>query len=284
MSAATLTASTRPTSVAVAVLRPNWRRSSSRLTVVYPGTSCRVALTCGKDLLFSGQWLPEVRFEGAWAAPISDWVELRRISDDDVDYLELGIDFGAGLRVRRHLLLARDDRFLLLADTLLAPSRATLEYRGTLQLAPDIAFRESCETRDGLLIGRKPRACVLPLALPEWLADRSRGELTRRGAGLQLRQTGVGQALFAPLFLDLDRRRIGRPLTWRQLTVAESHRVQPAEAAVGFRVAIGRRQWLIYRSLTRPRNRSLLGHNLQSEIFVARFDRTGEVKPLVEVT
>ena len=53
--------------------------------------------------------------------------------------------------------------------------------------------------------------------------------------------------------------------------------------AVGYRVAIGKKQWLIYRSLARPANRSLLGHNLESETLVARFDRRGEVESLIEI-
>ena len=60
-------------------------------------------------------------------------------------------------------------------------------------------------------------------------------------------------------------------------------RAQPAEAAVGYRVAIGKAQWLIYRSLTPPRSRSLLGYNVCSETLVARFDRHGEVDPLIEI-
>jgi hypothetical protein len=74
-----------------------------------------------------------------------------------------------------------------------------------------------------------------------------------------------------------------RRLTWRKLTVAESLETQPDDVAVGYRVQIGKEQWLIYRSLVEPANRTLLGHNLSTEALVARFDRTGEVEPLVEV-
>ena len=132
-------------------------------------------------------------------------------------------------------------------------------------------------------MGRKPRAMVLPLSLPEWLADRRSGELRQTAAGLELRQAAEGRAMLAPLFFDLDRRRMLRPLTWRQLTVAESWSVRPNDVAVGYRVAIGRRQWLVYRSLGPRRNRTLLGHNLSTEMLVARFGRKGQVKPLVEI-
>ena len=74
-----------------------------------------------------------------------------------------------------------------------------------------------------------------------------------------------------------------RPVTWRQLTVGESLRAQPRDVAVGYRVAIGSRQWLIYRSLAAAASRTLLGHNLSSETLVARFARSGEVKTLIEI-
>jgi len=48
-------------------------------------------------------------------------------------------------------------------------------------------------------------------------------------------------------------------------------------------VALGNRQWLIYRSLGQPGNRTLLGHNLSTEMLVARFDKSGEVEPLIEI-
>jgi hypothetical protein len=268
---------------AVAVMRPDWSRSSPRLTVFYAGTSCRVELACGKDVLLSGPWGLEVTADGGPLAATSTWSQICWLSDKDVDYLELEIELGGGFRVQRHLVLARKDRFLLLADAVLCPRPSTIQYRGTLPLWPGVTFREACETREGMLVGHKPRAVVLPLALPEWLADRRGGELRQTAAGLQLRQAAAGQALFAPLFVDLDRRRMAKPLTWRQLTVAESGTIQSPDAAVGYRVAIGRRQWLLYRSLTAPRNRSVLGHNLSTETLVARFARQGEVEPLVEI-
>ena len=268
---------------ATAVMRPDWSRSAPQLTVLYPGASCRVELACGKDVLWSGEWGLAVALDGTPAAPTSEWSELCWLSDKDVDYLELEIEFGEGVRVQRHLLLASEDRFLFLADAILGSRPSAIRYCGTLPLWPGVAFREACETCDGMLVGRKPRAMVLPLALPEWLADRRRGEMQQTAAGLELRQSAEGRALFAPLFFDLDRRRKTKPATWRHLTVAESWANQPNDVAVGYRVAIGRKQWLLYRSLTPPRNRTLLGHNLSTETLVARFGRNGQVEPLIEI-
>ncbi|MHB8902693.1 MAG: hypothetical protein ACYC6Y_28370, partial [Thermoguttaceae bacterium] len=88
---------------------------------------------------------------------------------------------------------------------------------------------------------------------------------------------------FAPLFLDLNARRMRRPGTWRRLTVAQSLEIVPANVAAGYRVMVGGQQWLIYRSLAAAANRTLLGHNLATEMLVARFDKAGEVQPLIEI-
>ena len=65
--------------------------------------------------------------------------------------------------------------------------------------------------------------------------------------------------------------------------MAESLATVPAERAVGYRVAIGKQQWLIYRSLAAKGNRTLLGHNLSTETLVARFAADGEVTPIIEI-
>jgi len=292
---------------AVAVLRPDWSRSAPRLTLLYPEASCRVELACGKDVLWSGDWSCQLRVDGMSAAPVSDWSAACWVSDEDVDYLELEIELVEGFRIQRHIVMARKDRFLLLADAVLGPRRAALDYRAALPLGEQITFLPANKTSEGVLIGRKTRALAIPLALPEW-RDTSPSPF-RRGVGgesanstphlkaltlalsqrergqnqLELRHSAFGRAIFAPLFFDLDPRRFGKPLTWRQLTVAESLAVQPADAAVGYRISTGSKHWLVYRSLTPPRNRTLLGHNLSSETLIARFTRKGEVKSLIEI-
>ena len=72
-------------------------------------------------------------------------------------------------------------------------------------------------------------------------------------------------------------------MTWRQLTVAEQRQNQPRDVAAGYRVQFGSRQWLIYRSLTPPANRTVLGMNLSTDFFLGRFGRDGETNTIVEV-
>ncbi len=268
---------------ATAALRTDWSRRSPRLTVLYPDTSCRIEFGSGKDVLCSGDWAFDLRVDGASVAPIGDWTKQCWVSDKDMDYLELEITLNEGIRVQRHFLLAREDRFILLADAVLSPRMATISYSSTLPLSPGMTVHQACETRECWLTGDKPRATILPLALPEWRSDCRIGDLLSTPSNLELRQCVTSRALWAPLFIDLDRQRLDKPLTWRSLTIGEAREVQTSDAAVGYRVAIDKKQWLLYRSLTEPRSRSLLGHNLRSETLVARFNGSGEIEPLIEV-
>jgi hypothetical protein len=265
------------------ILRRDWSPGSEALTVEYDGPRVLLELRAGRDVLSSGEWGLDLRVEGEPATLADNWDEVCWVSDDDVDYLELEAEFTGGVRVQRQMLLARQDRFLLLADAVLGSEPWRIDYRGTLPLRPGVSFRPADDTREGWLTGRKPRATVLPLALPEWRGDPRGGALAWHDAGLELTQTGAGPSLFAPLWIDLDPRRQDCPLTWRQLTVAElRENVRPSVAA-GYRVQIGKRQWLVYRSLTGAANRSVMGSNLASQFLLARFTRKGQTRELLEV-
>ena len=60
-------------------------------------------------------------------------------------------------------------------------------------------------------------------------------------------------------------------------------RDQPAAIAVGYRVQVGRAQWLFYRSLAPPANRSVLGQNLTAEFFAGRWNRDGSITELIRI-
>ena len=230
-----------------------------------------------------GQWGLDVRADGNLATPTSGWREVCWVSDDDGDYLELEIELSQSLRVQRQFLLAREDRFLFLADAILGEQSRELSYCGHLQMAGQITASAAAETREMLLAGRKARALMLPLALPEWKSNSRGGALGVNGGAIELRESGVGQRLYAPLWIDLSRRRADKPFTWRQLTVAEERQILPRDEAAGYRIQFGRRQWLIYRSLTAAANRTVLGKNLSTDFLVARFGRDGETETIVEI-
>jgi hypothetical protein len=279
-----------------AILRRDRSPKAERLTVCYAGAVVRLELVCAGRVLASGPWQCEVLRDQPSAGArrparvVAPWQPTCRTSDENVDYLELTMQLSGGLRIERHLVLARKDRFLLLADAVLGTRPGALGYRGLVPLGPGIALRGAGPTRERFLVAAsasrplgKRLATVLPLALPEWRRDHRVGELSSGPEGMELCQAIQGRRLFAPLWLDLDPGRVRQRRTWRQLTVAESLTAQAADVAVGYRVALGSGQWLVYRSLARKRNRSLLGHNLATETLVARFGRHGEVQSIIEI-
>ena len=71
--------------------------------------------------------------------------------------------------------------------------------------------------------------------------------------------------------MDMQRRRLKRKRTWRQLTVADELRIVGKAEAVGYRVQAGSEQWMLYRSLGQSRCRSVMGKHLVAYFYAARF-------------
>ena len=151
-----------------------------------------------------------------------------------------------------------------------------------VRLAPGLEAEPAEETREALVFDTRMRLVALPLGLPEWRVGRA-GSLEHSPDGLTLVQESAGRRLYAPLWLDCDADRIGKPLTWRQLTVADTRVNLPSWQAAGFRVQAGQEQWLLYRSLDAPRNRTLLGCNVSCEFLVGRIRPCGSVKRVLEI-
>ena len=89
--------------------------------------------------------------------------------------------------------------------------------------------------------------------------------------------------MFAPVWFDCDARRLGEQVTWRQLTVADTRINLPPSMAAGHRVQVGLDQWLLYRSLDAPRNRTLLGCNVACEFLLGRVTPDGTVQRAIEI-
>ncbi len=268
----------------IAVLRPNWLRGGEHLVMTYHDRTFSTELNCGSSTVWSGRWNMGISVDGRLLELRSGWQQNCWYSDDDVDYLELGADLDDGWRIERQVLLAREDHFLMVADVLLGSAEADIEYRNVLPLTDGVRFRPAEETHEGYLVANRRLGLVMPLALPEWRVAKTDGSLESTSDGLELRHNTRAQRLYAPLFIDLDRKRSGKPFTWRQLTVGEQLQIQPPSAAAGYRVQAGRSQWLFYRSLTPQANRTLLGQNLSNEFYVGRFDADGEVEEMIALS
>ncbi len=264
---------------------------SPLLAIDYRAEDHSVAILCENQSLISGNWTTHLQINGepvdtpAWSSSI--WT-----SNAEADYLELCCELPQGGRIERGVMLGRADRFALLYDAVLLDSPAMIEVENRMELAHGIAFeRTRANTEAVLRRGTKNAASrrapalarLFPLALPEWRGAAASGELWAAGRTVAWSLSRRGCALFSPVWIDLDRGRSQQKLTWRQLTVGESLRRAPDDVAVGYRLAVGKHQWIVYRSLAARGNRTLLGHNLSTEMLVARFERDGEVDPLIEI-
>lgn len=266
-----------------AVLKRSWNRDDPSLVVAYHQKELACELNCGGETLWSGTWGVEIEVDGQQLATADDWEQVCWVSDKDVAYVEFEVKLNNDWRLQRQLLLARDERFVFLADAVLGNRSGHVTYNATLPLADGIQFQPADETREGRLAGRRGLATVLPLELPEWRQPPAGGSLTQTKEGLVLSQAVDGFRMFAPLFIDLNPRRAKKPATWRQLTIAQNLGIVSADEAVGYRVQVGKEQWLFYRSLGPTGNRTVLGQNYSGEFVASRFPDTGAAETLLEI-
>lgn len=256
------------------------------LVVDFSADPPRAALyEAGKQLL-AGPLGATVRVDGTRLSPCGPWQEVLWHRERSCDYLEIAQPLDGGWRLARQMLLARQDAILLLADSVLAPAgvRGTITYELAWPLAEGVRLVCAAQTREGWLVqGRRRMALLLPLALPEWRADFEEGVLMASEGSLRLCQVGRGAALYAPLWIDLAPSRVAQARTWRRLTVGENLAVVPRDEAVGYRVQVGRRQWLLYHSLAPVGNRSVLGLNTCAAFVCGRFLSSGKVRPIVVI-
>lgn len=268
----------------LALLRTELGRDGTLVGIDFSKPAMKLDIWVGGQRLFYGDWGAEISSDGEQLEVVGSWEETCWFSDSDVDYAEFSIELAQGARLERQILLARKDRFLLLVDNVMNVPKVNICHRLSLPLSAGVGFVPEAETREGLLIGTRPLARVLPLGLPEWRVDPRIGELSAEDGRLQLIENRPGKNLSCPLFFDLDPKRLDKPCTWRQLTIAEALEIQPHDVAVGYRIQCGKKQWLVYRSQASAANRTVLGYNLSIEGMVGRFlSPTGEVEELLQV-
>jgi hypothetical protein len=266
----------------VATMRSRLDRQSPQLTIAFDEAFPRLELVAEQPLL-QGIWNADLRVDGERLMPTTSWDEVCWHHDDDAAYLELETKFAGGWRLQRQILLARQEGFVLLADTILGDRSAALEYSASIPLAQGIAFQPEAETHEAWLAGRSRKWLVMPLGLPEWRSDRPLGSLSAKDNQLTITSQQQGQNLFVPLLIPLNGSRGKLDYTWRRLTVAQQLEIQPPDVAVAYRAQVGDRQWAIYRALRERGNRTFLGKNLATEFFVGLFHRTGQMDTIMEV-
>jgi len=247
-----------------------------------------------EPILF-GLWTFDVRLGKKMLSPAGKWTVLCEHKERGCDYIEIELPLSSHYRLQRSLLVDHKDKVLLLSDGVLADeeqqTNETLFYRSEFYVSPKLRAKTSAEATEieycAAARTTAPPFRVLPLALPEWHGAKPSGlvsgTLSTTEGTLVLQQETSGRSLFVPLFFDLDADRLDKKYTWRQLSVGEDLRRLREDQAVGYRMQLGQEQFLLYRSLTMPANRTVLGHNLIDDFCFARFDPKTGVDPLIVI-
>lgn len=258
-----------------------------------------------------GIWNAAIRKNGKSLEAVGDWALNCEESDESKIYSEMTCPLSDNMRLERSILYVPEDQILILADALVDGSteedspetetaspeakQASLQtdsvfYEGRLSLAEGIdAVPDSsgCEIllRNGGKNRSKTKAALrlFPLALNEWRENLTEDDFGVCGHEVIFRLFRKGGALFAPILFDLDPSRIKKRYTWRKLTVGENRKRVDEDRAVGYRVHLGNRQFLLYRSLKDRGCRSVLGAHFDQEFVFARFDPDKGVETILEI-
>ena len=282
------------------LLRSTWNPKSPRVAVDFSYRDSQavgepVAEQCFTQIsrsvsLIHGQTLPEIIVDDQALQLASGFELVCERHDDDVDYVEIEAELSNGSSLNRQWLLSRSEEFLLVADYVLPASALKIEYRCRWPLAAGMTTLQESETREVYLQTagssdqpQKIKALALPLALPEWKAEKFSGQLVAEADALVLEQRFDGDALYAPLLFDLSPGRSLKKRTWRKLTVAQDRQIVADDQAMAFRFQLSKRQWFFYRALASQGNRTFLGENVNSEFAFNRLHKSGKVSPLFEI-
>ncbi len=244
-------------------------------------------------------WRIAVTRHGTPLEQRSDWEQVCRLRDGNIDHWEFEARLSHGVRLQRQITHVVRDGVLFLAEAVLSPRRAAWVVETTIGVHPSVSLTEEAPPEgtppSGARTADRRVAYVLPLfqlaaqdmpPAPAKVATcRAAGETPTVGADLTVwRGRAEGRALFLPLIFVAARTPAdGQPAPfWRKLTITERGRIAPDETAVAYRVQLGPRQWVFYRSLAAPENRAFLGCNFAGESLVGAFGKKG-VTSLLEV-
>lgn len=251
----------------------NWDKPESTIDLAVLGTP-----------LLSGLWFSEVMVNGKSVGPIIDWHCSCWFSDDEAAFVELEADPTESIHVVRHVMLSLKDHLGVICESVTTKDAdAVVRLTNHLPLAVDPLAVTNSITREIVLHAD----CVSTRVIPAWLEDDRLQHATGRCEKVDNALVSEGEGLGGiaiPLLFDWHPERQALDADWNRLTVTEARSVQSPQTAAGFRVRIGKKQMLIYRSL-RPADvpRAVLGLHTTNETVYGRVKKTGEVAPLVLV-
>ena len=260
-----------------------WEKKACRVAAEFNSRGCRLEIAKTKSLI-CGDVFPELIVDGNPLSVIDEPDVLVEYLGGRVALAEIQWHFDHEVVLQRQIILSMEDKFAWIGDAVTAPSKAAIEYRCKWPLAKGISTVEETETNETYLFdGKKMRGLIIPPALDEWKAARCDGSITYADDHFAMQVKRNTQALYVPLFIDLSPKRSLKPRTWRQLTVAENLEIVDSEVAVAYRVHVGKQQFAFYRSMAEAANRTFLGENLNTEMFLGRLEKNRTMTELVQI-
>ena len=270
----------------VACLLPEWDVRRGRLSVDYSREKTRIEWLAGKLPVLCGEIETQITLDGQELQPIDGWVATCEYSDDDVHYMEIEQPWSQGYVLQRQWMVVREDRCGMICDSVVHGTFAEkgdgqsvpgeISYQARMPIAQVMHGEPESDTSEMYLCKDQPLAMVLPLAADEW-RNNSNGFSIRETSDQHLLSTARGRGqLCVPLWIDFSRNRFRKPRTWRQLTVVHDLNLVADLEAVAYRIQVGKEQWVLYRSMTEPTQRTFFSKQMIVDFYCARFDAEQE--------
>ncbi len=271
----------------VACLRNRGGRDADAFAVTHHRSLPEIDLSILGRGILRGTWGLEVSIDQTPIELPDEWTCVCWHSDADGDYLELQFTIDENRRIERQVFLSRPDHFLVMADCISGAGDSVIEYTARWPLVKNASVTRHESSRECVVSLGDVQMRTFPLALPDDIYQSTSGSwnLAKKSEplSLELRQTSQG-GLYAPVVFDWTPARLSSYADWKTLTITENGPKVTTNRAAGHRLRIGNHQLLIYRSLAPTEElRTVLGHHTGHETVIARFDKTGNVKPLLIV-
>jgi len=266
------------------ILRSGWASPTDLCVIRHDGTMPELTLLVKDVPLFSGVWGHQLSVNGKPISFSEGWNCCCWYLDQQAVFLELQTKEEGPVQVIRQALLLRKESVLVIGDSVRFTEPGDFHYQRQLPFSAGWDLLEDGATRELALTNGEHRVRVFPWSSPQNRIDRG-AETTRQVDGsLQLDVTGSASGLYSATLFDWSDSRRDEPADWQRLTVSEDGRYIPPEIASAYRLRLGKKQWVVYHSLTKPQiPRTALGIHTGNETVIAEFAADGEIKTLVEV-
>ena len=264
-----------------AVLRTHWGAHADRVTIDHDQPALNIELSIQGQRVLEGEWRSTLTIDARVIPLHGEWTCVCWQSDPEGDYIELQLTVPGVARIERQILLSRTQEFCLLGESYAEMADDEFSVSSQLPLWMGVLGTTVPLTREvQLTAGDVPIRCF-PVAVPDRHVFSTPAKF---GSDLSMTTTVRGTGWYNPVMLDWSSDRRKAAAEWRSLTVAEDRSAVKPGIASGYRLKVGDRQWLMYRSLLRSEEaRSVLGHQTRYETVIGSVEPNGDITPLMLV-